>query len=245
MLIDEAMLVAARHPNGNWFLPMLKNATVVKIQNVADYIFESPLEKWNIEKDFPNISPPFELIWFEWRQHADWCFDGNRPSWMADRYPMSMFLVSIDTRQHGDDLPDLKEWLTEFSPDSRWVTFGHFYWDAGRAFSSPPAFGWGVSEEGQFRPIGGGFQTRLNPLCPVEANPTEKDFEEASGLQALLPIAFMALSFMHCKNVQVVEGPAWPVQLQKAREKRGKPPEAPTVARSWVPSTDTLRSPTR
>ncbi|MBA7581659.1 hypothetical protein ES708_23567 [subsurface metagenome] len=71
MLIDR-ILKLSEHPPcrptefESSLLHMLRQAEVILADNVADYLYcETPQESWNL-KDFPNIAPPFPVMFIEY-----------------------------------------------------------------------------------------------------------------------------------------------------------------------------------
>jgi len=67
MLLDKLLPKMSDVQRGN--LPeVLQKATFIRLQNVADYYWEeSYQDEWD-SKDFPNCTPPWPLVWAEWKQ---------------------------------------------------------------------------------------------------------------------------------------------------------------------------------
>jgi len=57
MLIDEILSrMKSQDPMRRTFMDHVRQSTVMKVQNVADYVFENPAMEWRIGQDFPNIA---------------------------------------------------------------------------------------------------------------------------------------------------------------------------------------------
>lgn len=226
MLIDDILSVydALEDPRGqlSTLLAALRQSTVIKVHNVADYVFEKPALEWNIEEDFPNIVPPFPDIWMEWRHRRCWGIRKAHQDF-PDEFRAGVLLTSIDTRRDGVHEDRLKKAF----PEARWISCAYYFLDIGsdirQGVGAPPGLGYGVSEDGRFVKLNGGVSLLPNPVRSWE-EPTAEQAEAMNGFLNFLCVPFMALSFMHCKNVEFLKGPAHPPRLQKARQDRGKPP---------------------
>ncbi len=229
MLIDDVLEYGKSVPNAGWFLELLRTATAVKIHNVADYVFQSPAGDWDFRRDFPNIAPPFDNLWMEWSHSRRWSFHDIPPDDPGpDRIRAGFSILGIDLRDPEMEtlLPDT---VRKPPPEARWMCIGNFILHVDDGFSMPPSITWFVSEDGHYVPESlndGGIGVRLsfNPLFKFSFEPTEADWNEATGLYWFLPVPFMALTFMHCKKVELVKGPAWEARLQQARQRRDREP---------------------
>ena len=228
MLIDD--LLSETHPQSgraDWFLDRLKKSMVFKVHNVADYIFESPPTKWDMEKDFPNLAPPFDNIWMEWSHLSSWGFDNSDFHGVPERIPMGIFLSSLDLSRMDEKKEPKFAPIKQMFPVARWTTSGFFFWKYpnGRLIYAP-GITWGVLPDGQFSLIEGKNAIALtNPLSGREGKGlTGDDKKFASGASWFMPIPLMALSFLHYKSFHVVKGPAHPPELQKSRTRKGKHP---------------------
>lgn len=222
MLIDDILAkVPPRSEEAEPFLRDLRASTVMKIHNVADYIFETPPTKWDLTEDFANIAPPYEKIWMEWSQRCGWGFEHHDACACRNgRIRMGIALHSVDLNSQPQETI---EWYKEKFPGSKWVCYGFFIWEiSDTSFSCPPALCWGVSPEG--RPIIPQFLARCHPLVPFRQLDPQRDVEHANEVSWFLSVPFMALLFLHFKNVRIAASPAPSPRLQKARQDKGKPP---------------------
>ena len=222
MLIDDIIALAAKQDPV--FEKQLTGATVLKVHNVAEHVFRT-MNTWDIERDFPNIAPPFEQIWMEWTQWADWEPTGPpRPS-IPTRYPMGVFLQSYDLHKlRGMDDMEWNKFAGETMPEAaRWWTIAHFSRRTlPHTLESAPCFSWCATAEGRMLPIQGGLLTSPHPLHPQKLEDADMEIAEAASM--FLPVPFTAISLMHCKNARVVKGPAISPKLARSRQRRGKPP---------------------
>lgn len=230
MLIDDILVYTQATPlsqAGAQLLEDMRQATVIKIHNVADCVFEKG-QKWNIEEDFPNIAPPAPRLWMEWLQDPAWIFEDAAEQGFCRRFRAGVYFSSIDLEDEDYKRLFKDTHVPNNFPDARWVVLAHFFLEdpgAASGYSAPPGFGFGVSAEGQFRRTSDAAVKLVpNPIFFDERVLNEEDIQEMSGFAPFLSIPFMALSFMHCKNVRIEKGPPHPSKLQQARMDRGKAP---------------------
>jgi hypothetical protein len=71
MLIDRIIKLGEHPPRQpteleSFLLARLREAEVIFADNVAQYLYcETPQEDWNIARDFPNVAPPFPVMFIE------------------------------------------------------------------------------------------------------------------------------------------------------------------------------------
>lgn len=189
----------------------LRRAYVIRAQNVADYLYESsPKDEWNFESDFPEVAPPLPELWIEWRMSPRMNIGGNVTPNPGAGFVMGVLLGGVDLKALPRALP---------ATGIRWLCSAYF-------FGRPPQesgigrFGglaWYVTDDG-----------RLHRPQKKWLVISERGGEEAQLLTDFMSVSLyvplLTLSFMHCKNVETVAGPAWSPKLQKARARRGKLP---------------------
>lgn len=187
----------------------LRLAMVVKADNVADHCAASGAINRPFAECCPNIAPPASPIWVEYSPHPD---------------------------QH-DLLPDRAGWLLDYTDDPRNKTalgpaFMKLFQSAGL---NEEAIGWLVAaapvwlEGGVISSPGTMWVlTTTHSGAPEGKVLTCADFFPDTVRQTAhlcygysLKIALAAISFMHCKNVILVDNPPHPEKLQRARQKRG------------------------
>jgi hypothetical protein len=169
---------------------------VLLIDNVAEYYyFQSEQEYWSLDRDFPNLAPPYQSWWCEHRImdiHSKECGDSDIKS-MVPHGRVGMLFVAIDRER--DTVK------AEHLPDSRWVLWCEVYMDYGLHR--------GVTAEG---PSGSTFfcidgEGRLvdRPWMQSWADDSERSADAMRSYMTLFNPALLAVSFLHCKNVTLID----------------------------------------
>lgn len=117
---------------------LMKRAFVVRVDQIAEYLSEPKRRKWDKIKDFPDLSPPWPEMWFEW----------NDPS---SKTTYGMLVATLDRRH--EDGPDATCWEYEFekSDSVRWACNGHLFSMTDKSHLTHVGhFYWGVSQDGSF-----------------------------------------------------------------------------------------------
>src|SRR5215467_9061314 len=174
------------------FLDLLRtDMPIIRIDNVADYYFTgSDQENWDLGRDFPNMAPPFELCWFEHRmprvihsrEKGDTHVDTLVPK---GRVGMVMFGSNRDNVR-GENIPDTMRWALTFE---LFIDYGD-----GNIQGPHAMMVLAIDAEGQL--IG---------------EPSVQSFAVAGNQEIMRSFitwthpALLAISFMHCKNVTVLD----------------------------------------
>ncbi len=201
---------------------LLDSRTVlVDVTNVADYIGATHhahnYEKSWVATDFPNVAPPWESAFFEWRpEFPDMRATGARFATLVVGYEYEE-AGPHDFAGHEDELNTEPHWIVACS-----VVCGL----RGRLPVYLGSFGLLADRQGRVCT----YKDREYPDAPIFSAPTDefliearhKGAAEASLEQAVAP-ALLGISFMHCKNVSTNVNEL-PVQVQKKRIRRGKKP---------------------
>ncbi len=191
----------------------LAAAVVIKADNVAEYYYMgTDQEEWDGES-FPNVAPPFPLAWFEWRNPGSSNSNGVIKPLPGGGARMGVVIKSR-----------LVDGTIEMQTPPRWLCVAYIYYQQHGATIPLGGIEWGVNEHGGLSL----FPTPEGPRYAVVPNPQlmgvdvfKEHMKHAGGM---LHVPFLAMSFMHCKNVKVLEGPAIPQALQRARERKDKLP---------------------
>jgi hypothetical protein len=184
---------------------------VLLIDNVADYYYAAEQEHWDLRKDFPNLAPPYPAFWCECRTprkiHSKECGDSD----LSNVLPHGRVGILI----HGIPREDA---VGEGIPDNvRWLLWCELYIDYGRR---------GIAADG---PHGSMF------LCVdaegiivdrpwMQSLARESDTDVMKSLMVWLYPAFLTISFLHCKNVTVVENRVPPPLAKKHQSRHGVRP---------------------
>lgn len=177
----------------------LNNAQIFRIDNVAEYYYESPQIVWDERTDFPNLAPPFENMYFEYPYPENLvCEEG---SFIHPGFGTRAGILCMTRETHGEKF----KWYCTMATFGESITDGHIsHLDI--------YLHYGVSEQGEFIPLdnqGGVLIYSANKQYPIEI---------LQATKSIIFPAFLAISFMHCKNVKVLHrGPG-----EKPKEKRNR-----------------------
>lgn len=162
--------------------PELDGAEIIYIQNVADYLYSLKEEFFDVVSDFPNLAPPFPLFWMEYRL-SDVLYDGEQMR-ENDSLPSAKFGFLFESREIEEG------WITKISLITR---FSKVYEMELRAYLY-----WVVKIDKQGKPITD-FTIHM-PDGSINLNePMEGHF------YTWLTPALLSISFLHCKNVHMIE----------------------------------------
>lgn len=173
---------------------------IVKIQNVHDYLHRLDQETFT-KKDFDNVTPPFPYTWMEWKTKQN-----------------GLVGVSI-----GDITPFAKEFSRDIDHNSKWLCSGMVFLKlfTGQFFCLGRVT-YPVGSDGQLESFPDGNDYQVETFEKPHFEPGEEDrLKYVDMMRALLFAPWMALSFMHCKNVTLEKSPPTPLALQKNRQRRG------------------------
>lgn len=196
------------------FKGFLRNALIVNADNVAEYYFvANEKDAWDICDDFPNIAPPFQKLFIEYRVPKYMVADGNIKSFSEAWDRVGIYFFSQDTWDInytgvGKGLENGPRWLVEsilFCENN-----GHLQF----FFGEPWMMAWNfcVRENGEIWVQGSGpdrmFLTlRMPPqLYQILLKVAKWEMNRDGGNlnRSYLDVALLTFSFMHCKNVQFV-----------------------------------------
>jgi hypothetical protein len=178
---------------------------VLLIDNVSDYYYTaSDQEYWDLSTDFPNLAPPFKHFWCEHRLprliHSKEAGDSTQP---VPNGRCGMYLHALEQGEFkGTDVPD----------NVKWIYWCELFIDYRRhgiaADGSHGAVFMAVDAEG-----------RLVDRPWMQAFTGGRHEEQMVRLMAWFNPAFLAVSFLHCKNVRLNDNriPAPLVKKYKAR----------------------------
>lgn len=175
----------------------IRQATFFDIQNVADYYFSYKAEDaWDTEKDF-NIAPPFP-------------FFATRYTLPSSLGPNFGGLENLSVFRVTDSAPaarltvmaegvDINPYPPVRVPDARWHIEITTFSAEGRRVSPPVHWFLAIQENGQIAR----YRDHLAMWL------TDMGQQEGVGIIAdtFVQVSFLALTFIHCKNVQVLPPP--------------------------------------
>jgi hypothetical protein len=203
----------------------LHDAVNVRVQNVADYYWESPKENWSIHQDFPCISPPWELSWMEFMQPP---MPADEDHFAIPARPSgTLIMASQEVHQ------DLPAWYNRQEDESycRWhlilINFflvrDHIYGADTliRVSNTGRGFGNNIATNGS-------HEFSVHPFSRKGA-PIFQDWKLANLALIELNVPLLALSLANCVNTKVINDPTnfvakKPKVLQEYVKKHGQPP---------------------
>jgi hypothetical protein len=208
-------------------LAPLRRAEVLVVDNVVDYFYSGTTQEWwEWDRDFPCLAPPFETFWVETLapRHAvsEACGTMTPPSRLCHAWGAIVEGIEWASlrRDRADTylrslprLPQQPRWLLSF--DLFVEPRKHDVFLFGKLLLLLDANGRVIHAEG------GESGSTVVEYIPVD------DWDLRAGLRKLLPPMLMpfalAISFLHCRNVQLVERRPSPELSRAHKRRRGLP----------------------
>jgi hypothetical protein len=203
----------------NEFQEVLKNATALDITNVSDYFFKvNEQEHWEYEKDFPNIAPPWPNIWFDWKV----------PEYINSEGKLLKNLNHRTIIRNGVHLLSCMTPKEFPNTNIKWGCSALFFAELhGEIQIYPIGIQFFVGEKGIFLKYSKVLPTLTNDpkadfnVLVLSKNLSRQNIDEIRMfVSIMLDVVFMALSFIHCKNIQI--SPAKTFQSVKNPKKNKK-----------------------
>lgn len=202
-----------------------EGAELIICDNVAAYFYEeNPQENWNLARDFPNVAPPFPRMFLEWvapRRIVSDKYGVLTSTGPIKRYGLLLYSDEVSSighmvqwaKDHDQDwLVQVFHKLKATGKPVRWVCTGLLLVEDTHGIGLLCDAVWGVTDDG-------------SPVLPDDRITVKvpKGLDDEGLVAGWFFVPFLALSFMHCKNV-IVQQVEHPPKLQKARVRRGKRP---------------------
>lgn len=214
---------------------LLHHAIPINIQPVSDYLYTgTEQEDWYLDKDFPNLAPPWEVYWASW-QPSPWTRSNGQviQREMLRSYEYGCLCLGLEVDKYRPRIDDDKRMTPP--PEAKWVTVYYLF---GRNKANGHTCYWSltfcVDKDGVGLYEKGGISCG-NPrnwpsgqeevpipgklISPTSAFKDIKMTLEHEVVGSLFPL-FLAISFCHCRNVEIKDIPTPPKVLQK-RERKG------------------------
>jgi hypothetical protein len=183
---------------------------VLVIDNVAEYFYAgTDQEEWNIERDFPNLAPPFPMFWAEHKLvrtiHSKEYGDTDVTRIMPQGGRVGQLFIAAERDQvTGTDIPE----------SARWILWCELFVDYGKR---------DVAADG---PHGSVFlcidaEGRIVGNPSMQSYASEQDAEMMKKLIAWFNPTLLAISFLHCKNVTIIDNPVPAKLARRYRERHG------------------------
>ena len=180
---------------------------VVLIDNVSDYYYTaSDQEYWDLRDHFPNLAPPWPQFWMEHKLprtiHSKEEGDTNVAQFCRGRVGVLMTAVEPKDAK-GEGIPE----------NARWIYWAEIFIDYGMAgvtaMGSHGAIMLAVDQEGRI--IDRPWIQGLNRAGQYE--------DQMRSLASWLNPAWLAVCFLHCKNVTLTDNrPEEPQRLKHLRK---------------------------
>lgn len=167
----------------------LDKSEIFFIDNVAKYFYESEQDEWDIDKDFPNLAPPFENFFMEYKVPD---FMRCQGTWgKVPKTPGAQVgILFCSQKAKGNEYPFAwiyaLTYFTSYSDTVRHIPVATFLY---------------VDKNGvPIKPL-------LDSPSPIQHLFDKKDLSEQeieSIWTFFVDPALLAISFLHCKNVKIV-----------------------------------------
>lgn len=232
MLIDEILESAhlVDETDGALTSDDFKQAFVVRCQNVFDYFDKNLRHRPRVpSREYPNVAPSMPTMWFEWVASTGSIVDMATQVPRSGKIRLGVLCLATDLRGVNEtELGAIRRHFQEhgvaLGPETRWCATGFLIWRILEPGKLPRVVGrvdWRVGPEGQLLPsdASGSFVYYLRTSLPETLKTGV-----SHSLMAAVETCWLALSFMHCRNMRVEKGPPIPDRLQRARRSKGKAP---------------------
>ena len=192
---------------------------VILIDNVASYMLTgTDQEYWDLEKHFPNMSPPFSACWFEYKMPTKVHSKERGDTDLSNVIPHGRcgLLMFAPGRDEVTLAPDSDDELPE---SVKWVLTFEMFLDLGErnCTAQGPHGTWFVfiDAEGQIvnTPLFQGFHE-------------PEQTQVVQDMMTFIHPALLAISFMHCKNVTLEHNEVPPKLAKKYERNHGVKPTA-------------------
>lgn len=228
-ILSEGFVTAKPNLDKALTIKQLEASQLVVIDNVAVYHFQDLQRRLKDEEtikvsDFPNVMLPFEFAFLEMRVR-------NNPSFEATFEECGVFaqMVKPDKLDFSELGPSLERAKQIFlHKDAAYLLICQFFAYGNRLGKKPvfsAVFIFPVNAEGQIIPVDDKFPCVQTVYLPPNV-PNREEMEKNLAfyiLETYLYPCFLALSFMHCRNVKVLTEQA-PEKLSKKHQRRtGRP----------------------
>lgn len=200
----EKQVGMERETRGN-ILDAMRQSEVIVIDNVAKFYLSQKDKKWDYEKDFPNIAPPFPECWLEFSAPSD--FEVDRIGFLVSS--------SVVSDEPNDDDNHVK-WVVEILP--------FFEYEGGIA-GPFCQFDFVCNSQGEIRKLpdtGGWHRQHFFGIAYSKMASEELD-NLSSRIGSIANPVLLAFCFLHCKNVDLITNDP-PAKLSHAHQKRHKRP---------------------
>jgi len=190
---------------------------VLLIPNVAEYIFTgTDQEYWDLTVDFPNLAPPYPQFWSEHhlptKMRSKECGDTD----LSDKVPRGRIGVLVTALDPASQIDARAR--SEAPPECRWILWTEIFIDFGltRDYTASGSHGaFFLMVDAQGHALG-------KPWAQTYSGGRHE--REIQSLMSWFHPTFLAMSFMHCKNVAIINNPIDAKLAKRYRERHGRAP---------------------
>lgn len=192
------------HPVFQTHIDLLNQAKVYNVAEVSQYYHSRPATYK--PEDFPNIAPPFRVMWFEYpfpefsqkgQERIDFQAKFAEIGLQASDFGVGCWLLSLERNEWGDSikLPSYVKWQC-----TMYIAISKHTQLMDTDFARVQ---WYVTDSGKFHLTNGEPKANYQIPRSILKSVPEQDAIDAITTNSLP--AFMTLSLLHCRNVEVVE----------------------------------------
>lgn len=196
---------------------IMRNAQVIIIDNVAKYFYEDSSKELWLDNDFPNIAPPFEEFWMEFENPRFSNSEGNiikYARWFSDGITGALFkAISIDNMP----MEVRQKTLSQFA-NAKWGLAIALFMELKGEIIERGSASLLIDYEGKIITKSKyGHISQKSASLSGSHNPDDV----VAGIYSQIEPCFLALSFMHCKNVTIKKKAIPKGLIHKAQKKHG------------------------
>ncbi len=163
----------------------------INMQNISDYVLIDPKSidgGWNLRDDFPNIAPPFPLMWVEFSN------------------PSANFRTSSDGKEFLNENISIGV-LIYSSRNEEGIFHCESFWIFLTKNDDLAYQGCYIYELDKNGLLIGDKDKALLYIAPSDSAIEQIRKHGTNSLGPIMAILFMGLSLMHCKNVKLIDSP--------------------------------------
>jgi hypothetical protein len=196
-----------------------RDLPVLRIDNVSDYYFRgTEQEYFSLDRDFPNLAPPFPRFWCEYRlpseiHSKDKGITEVCPSLMGKDAAAGVLTVALDPA-------DVQTAEGDLPAGTKWILWMDLYVYYGRGLQLRPDGPHGA----MFLAVDAQGSALAAPWMQSYAGPEYSSLMRS--LMTWLHPTLLAVSFLHCRNVRVEDNPVPKPLAKKYHAKNGQWPSA-------------------
>jgi len=192
---------------------------VLSIPNVAEYIFTgTDQEYWDLKRDFPNLAPPYGRFWAEHHIPTKLRSKEKGDSDMSDMVSkgrIGVLVTALDAQE-----ANVPVGVDGIPKEAKWVLWCELFVDYGAKVGKK------CTAEGSHGPVFVLVDAEGRSLVrPWLQSFSGGKFEDVlPSLISWIHPTFLAMSFLHCKNVRVVDNKVDVKLAKRYRERHGRSP---------------------